>query len=211
MREPRLRSSPSIFHPSTNRRMYRFASNGEMGEPCGMPRRLSRASVVRVFLPRSSVSSTGHSSHILIRCSTRRSTIRRVTDCVEDVPGDPTRLAENFCGLLGIAACFVAKALASRIDLKATLHDHRPGNEDIMRRGDRTVTLVGAKIRKFSTECLTPKNRIASIAGMTEIERVRHLRYKAANQLRIAPETAAREDQNLAADALAYSVARHNL
>src|SRR5215211_1524289 len=80
MREPRLRSSPSIFHPSTNRRMYRFASNGEMGEPCGMPRRLSRASVVRVFLPRSSVSSTAHSSHTLIRCSTRRSTIRRVTD-----------------------------------------------------------------------------------------------------------------------------------
>src|SRR3984893_6028504 len=38
-----------------------------MGEPCGMPRRLSRASVVRVFLPRSSVSSTAHSSHILIR------------------------------------------------------------------------------------------------------------------------------------------------
>src|ERR1700738_1250820 len=72
--------SPSFFHPSTNRRMYRFASNGEMGEPCGMPRRLSRASVVRVFLPRSSVSSTGHSSHILMRCSTRRSTIRRVTD-----------------------------------------------------------------------------------------------------------------------------------
>src|SRR6476469_9858759 len=58
MREPRLRSSPSFFHPSTNRRMYRFASNGEMGEPCGMPRRLSRASVVRVSLPRLSVSST---------------------------------------------------------------------------------------------------------------------------------------------------------
>src|SRR5436189_6015835 len=56
--------------------MYIFASNGEMGEPCGMPRRLSRAAVVLVFLPRSSVSSTGHSSHILIRCSTRRSTIR---------------------------------------------------------------------------------------------------------------------------------------
>ena len=51
-----------------------------MGEPCGMPRRLSLASVVRVFLPRSSVSSTGHSSHILIRCSTRRSTTRHATD-----------------------------------------------------------------------------------------------------------------------------------
>src|SRR6266404_266578 len=98
MREPRLCSSPSIFHPSTNRRMYRFASNGEMGEPCGMPRRLFRASAVRVFLPRSSVSSTGQSSHILIRCSTRRSTIRRVTDftnsawgmlpSVDALPGD---------------------------------------------------------------------------------------------------------------------------
>jgi hypothetical protein len=43
MREPRLCSSPSIFHPA------RFAGNGEMGEPCGMPRRLFRASVVRVF------------------------------------------------------------------------------------------------------------------------------------------------------------------
>jgi len=41
---------------------------------------LGNTSVVRVFLPRSSVSSTGHSSHILIRCSTRRSTIRRTTD-----------------------------------------------------------------------------------------------------------------------------------
>ena len=35
---------------------------------------------MRVFRPRSSVSSTGQSNHILIRCSTRRSTIRRDTD-----------------------------------------------------------------------------------------------------------------------------------
>ena len=54
---------------------YVAAGNGEIGAPCGMPRRLSRASVVRFFRPRSSVSSTGHSSHILIRWSTRRSTI----------------------------------------------------------------------------------------------------------------------------------------
>ncbi len=51
-----------------------------------MPRRLSRASVVRVFRPRSSVSSTGQSSHILIRCSTRRSTIRRRTLGVNHLP-----------------------------------------------------------------------------------------------------------------------------
>src|SRR5262249_38944486 len=69
-----------LFPPQHNRRMYRFASSGERGEPCGMPRRLSRACVVRVVRPRWSVSSTGHSSHILIRCSTRRSTIRRATD-----------------------------------------------------------------------------------------------------------------------------------
>src|SRR5664280_1270853 len=75
--------------------MYIFASNGEMGEPCGMPRRLSRASVVRVFLPRSSVSSTGHSSHILIRCSTRRSTIRRATDCNNSAWGDASEVVRE--------------------------------------------------------------------------------------------------------------------
>src|SRR6202030_3473873 len=64
-----------------------FASSGERGEPCGMPRRLSRASVVRVVRPRSSVSSTGQSSHILIRCSTRRSTTRRATDFWSESPG----------------------------------------------------------------------------------------------------------------------------
>jgi hypothetical protein len=61
-------------------RQRRGSSSGERGEPCGMPRRLSRASVVRVLRPRLSVSSTGQSSHILIRCSTRRSTTRRATD-----------------------------------------------------------------------------------------------------------------------------------
>ena len=58
-------------------------------EPCGMPRRLSRASVVRVFRPRSSVSSTGQSRHILIRCSTRRSTMRRATDLSKSECGKP--------------------------------------------------------------------------------------------------------------------------
>src|ERR1700741_5385872 len=52
-----------------------------------MPLPLSRASVVRRFLPRSSVSSTAPSSHILIRCSTRRSTTRRATDFISSVWG----------------------------------------------------------------------------------------------------------------------------
>src|SRR2546427_4402132 len=84
--------------------MYRFASNGEMGEPCGMPRRLFRASVVRVFLPRSSVSSTGQSSHILIRCSTRRSTIRRVTDFRSSACGSPRGRRQRLPGGHGLAA-----------------------------------------------------------------------------------------------------------
>ena len=58
-----------------------------MGEPCEMPRPLSRASVVRRRRPLSSASSTGHSSHILIRCSTRRSTIRRATDFINSACG----------------------------------------------------------------------------------------------------------------------------
>src|SRR3979411_456137 len=52
-----------------------------------MPHRLPRVSVVLVFFPRSSVSSTAHSSHILIRCSTRRSTTRRATDFISSVWG----------------------------------------------------------------------------------------------------------------------------
>jgi integrase len=49
-------SCPSIFHPSTNRRMYRLLSNGLIGEPCGLPRPSSRLRVLRCLFPRSSVS-----------------------------------------------------------------------------------------------------------------------------------------------------------
>jgi N4-bis(aminopropyl)spermidine synthase len=41
----------------------------------------------RFFRPRWSISSTGQSSHILIRCTTRRSTIRRATDFRRSVCG----------------------------------------------------------------------------------------------------------------------------
>src|SRR4051812_22315241 len=59
MRLPRLRSSPGFFHPNTNRRMYRFASSGERGEPCGIPRLLLALKeetylpepIRRVFIP----------------------------------------------------------------------------------------------------------------------------------------------------------------
>src|SRR6516225_4453217 len=73
-------SCPSLFHPSTNRRMYKLLSKGLIGDPCGVPRPSFRFRVLRCVFPRSSVSSTGASSHILIRCSIAPSTTRRATD-----------------------------------------------------------------------------------------------------------------------------------
>ena len=55
-------------------------SNGLTGEPCGLPRPSSRFRVLRRLFPRSSVSSTGASSHILIRWSIAPSATRRATD-----------------------------------------------------------------------------------------------------------------------------------
>src|SRR5208282_314508 len=80
MRAARRFSCPSFFHPSTKRRMYKLLSNGLSGAPCGVPRPSSRLRVLRRLFPFSSVSSTGASSHILIRCRIAPSTIRRATD-----------------------------------------------------------------------------------------------------------------------------------
>ena len=130
---------------------------------------------------------------------------------VEDVPGDCAGLAQNFCGLLRIAARLVAKASALRIDLDAALHDHRLRDQDVMRCRDRPVSLVGARTGKPGAERLTPQNRITAVAGMTEIERVRHLRYEAAHQLGIATVTVAGKDQGRATNSLARAVAPNDL
>src|SRR5580704_17561333 len=58
-------SVPDNFHHNTSRRMYRFDSSGEIGEPCGGLRCRSRLRLVRRLRPRSSVSSTGASIHAL--------------------------------------------------------------------------------------------------------------------------------------------------
>src|SRR5215831_9532975 len=80
-------SCPSLFHPSTNRRMYRLLSKGLIGDPCGVPRPSSRLRVLRRLFPCSSVSSTGASNHILIRCSMAPSTTRRATDFISSECG----------------------------------------------------------------------------------------------------------------------------
>src|SRR5690349_17984221 len=85
-----------------------------------MPQPLSRAWVVRRFRPRPSVSSTAHSSHILIRCSTRRSTTRRATDFISSVWGmlpkksarsasTTSRCPRNSSSSTSIAACWALR------------------------------------------------------------------------------------------------------
>src|SRR6516225_600094 len=61
-----------------------FAINGEITPPCGVPRVVFLPPLVR-RCPRSSVSSTGAFSHILMRCSIFLSLMRRATHCISSV------------------------------------------------------------------------------------------------------------------------------
>ena len=58
-----------------------FASNGEATPPCGVPRVAFFPPLIRRF-PRSSVSTTGAFSHILISCSIWPSLMRRATHVI---------------------------------------------------------------------------------------------------------------------------------
>ena len=94
-------------------------------------------------IPRPSVSSTGHSSHILMRCNTRRSTIRRATDFSKSACGILPKIAGkagaydirtapehqlfhlHHC-LLGIAPRTVSILLGWKIGFKDRFqHQHR--------------------------------------------------------------------------------------
>src|SRR5262249_2910445 len=131
--------------------------------------------------------------------------------CVEDIPGYSTRLAQHFRGLLGVTASFITEPPALCVDLKTACHDHRPGDQDIVRGRNRTVALIGPQTGKLGTKALTPQNRLTAIARVSEIERVCHLRYKPAPQFRMAAVTVASEDQCVAADAFALLIAAHDL
>src|SRR5262249_52605505 len=129
---------------------------------------------------------------------------------IEDIPGRSTRLPEHFRGLFRITASFITEPPALRIDLKTAL-DHGPRYQVIGGRRAGTVPLMGAWTCKLGVEPFSPRNGVAAIAGMSEIQCVRHLRYEAAYQLGVAAVTVAGEDQSVAADALAASIAPHNL
>src|ERR1035438_10687980 len=90
-------SCPSLFHPSTNRRMYRLLSKGLIGDPCGVPRPSSRLRVLRCLLPRSSVSSTGTAPSATAKHSTDR--------LPEEIDRKSTRLNSSHLGISYAVFC----------------------------------------------------------------------------------------------------------
>src|SRR5580704_17531496 len=93
---------------------------------------------------------------------------------IEYDPSNLAGLAKNFRGLLGISLRFIAEPQAVAIDLNSTLHDGGPGDQDIVRRRDRAVALIGAEVRQFGAECFSPHESVAAVSRMAEIERVSH-------------------------------------
>src|SRR4029079_7868596 len=73
--------------------------------------------------------------------------------CVEYGPGKSAGLPQDFSCLLRVAVRLITKAPAVTVDLNATLHDRGPGDQDVVRRRDRAVTLIGAKVGKLRAEC----------------------------------------------------------
>ena len=62
-------------------------------------------------------------------------------------------------------------------------------------------------MRELRAQRIAPEHGIAAIAGVAEVERVRHFGNEPAHQLGIAAIAVAGEDQRAAADALARAVA----
>ena len=60
---------------------------------------------------------------------------------------------------------------------------------------------------KLSAKRIAPDDGIAPVARVTEVERARHFRNVAADELRISAKAVAGEDHRLATDALAAAVA----
>lgn len=104
---------------------------------------------------------------------------------IKHIEGHAAGLAQLFRRLFEITVRFVAETAALRIDLDATLHDHRPIDQDGTERRHRAVTPIGAEMRKFGAELFAPRYRIAAIARMAEIEGIGHLRNEAAHKFRI--------------------------
>ena len=66
-------------------------------------------------------------------------------------------------------------------------------------------------MRQPRTERLAPQHRIASVARMTEVKRIRHFGDVAAHQFGVAAIAVASEHKRATADRLAAAIARHHL
>ena len=79
-----------------------------------------------------------------------------------------------------------------------------------MRRRDRAMTLIGAKVSKLRAQRPAPHDSMAAISGMPEVECAPHFGDVATNETGAAAKTAASEDQCIAADPLATAVGVHH-
>src|SRR4029077_20140734 len=93
----------------------------------------------------------------------------------------------------------------------ATLHDGGPGDQNIVRRRDRAVALIGAEGSELGAEGFSPHDRVPAVSRVAEIERVTHLGNEATDEVRVAAKTVAGKDEGVAADTLAAAVAAHHL
>ena len=112
------------------------------------------------------------------------------------VQATPLGLSEHLRRLLGIALRLVGEAPALQVHLDSALGDGRPGDQDAVRVRDRAVALVPGEVTHRCSERLAPEERVALVAGMSEIERLRHFGDVARNQGLVAAIAAAGEDRS---------------
>ena len=89
--------------------MYRLLRSGEIGAPWGVPFFSSLFRVVLRLLPRLSVSSTGATSHDLIRCSICLSLTRRLTDFINSLCGIVSKYPLKSASIISVCPVLISE------------------------------------------------------------------------------------------------------
>ena len=127
---PNLSVPPSRFRRSTSAKVFARASPGSFS-------RVASSSMLSASMIAPPASACRKSSNC------RAMPAMRASKMPKAIAG---RLAQDLRRLLGIAVALVGEALAVDIDLKAALHDRRPGDEDAVRMRDRAVALIARHV-----------------------------------------------------------------
>src|SRR5262245_31050710 len=131
--------------------------------------------------------------------------------CIEYIPHESARLSQDLGGLLRVATGLVTEAAAVAIHLDASFHDNGPGDQDVMRRRQGAMTLIGAEMGQLRAERAAPHDSMTAISGVPEVECTPHLGDVATNEIGIASKSTAGENQRIAPDPLARAVRTDDL